>query len=264
LCAKSLEQALQVARDKGLTPRCVISVDIFGQPAAYNEIEGVSAKANDLWLMSDAAQSFGASYQGRKVGTIGLATTTSFFPAKPLGCYGDGGAVFTDNDELAEIMKSLRVHGKGSHKYDNARIGLNARMDTMQAAIVIEKLKLFPQELTDRQKVADRYEQGLKDIASTPELLKGNTSSWAQYTLKLNGQDRDAVADALKAKGVPTAVYYPKPLHQQTAYKQFPSGGKLEISEKLAQQVLSLPMHPYMDEATQDYIIQCVREVLAK
>jgi dTDP-4-amino-4,6-dideoxygalactose transaminase len=161
-------------------------------------------------------------------------------------------------------MKSLRVHGKGSHKYDNTRIGLNARMDTMQAAIVIEKLKLFPQELVDRQKVADRYEQGLKDIASTPELLKGNTSSWAQYTLKLNGQNRDAVADALKAKGVPTAVYYPKPLHQQTAYKHFPAAWKLEVSEKLAQQVLSLPMHPYMDEATQDYIIQSVREVLAK
>lgn len=263
LCTRSLAQALQVAKDKGLTPRGVIGVDIFGQPADYSEIEAF-CKANDLWLMSDAAQSFGASHQGRKVGTIGLATTTSFFPAKPLGCYGDGGAVFTDNDELAEIMKSLRVHGKGTHKYDNARIGLNARMDTMQAAILIEKLKLFPQELIDRQKVAERYEQGLKDVATTPLLRQGNTSSWAQYTLKLNGGGRDAIADALREKGVPTAVYYPKSLHQQTAYKDFPSAAaSLPVSEKLSQQVLSLPMHPYLDTATQDYIIDCVREVLS-
>ncbi len=262
MCSKSLQQAIKVTRDNNLTPRCVISVDLFGQPADYTEIEAICAK-HDVWLLADAAQSFGASYQGRDVGTIGLATATSFFPAKPLGCYGDGGACFTDDDALAQTLQSIRVHGKGTHKYDNARIGLNARLDTLQAAVLIEKLKLFPQELLDRQKVATRYNEALSDVAITPTLRADNTSSWAQYTLRIEGMDRDGVAEQLKAKGVPTAVYYPKPLHQQTAYQHFPRATNiLPVAEKLAAQVLSLPMHPYMDTATQDYIINCVREVL--
>ncbi len=261
MCPKSLEQGLAVAKAKGLKPCGVISVDLFGQPADYDRIEAF-CKANDMWLMCDAAQSFGATYKGRKVGSIGLATTTSFFPAKPLGCYGDGGACFTEDDALANVMVSLRVHGKGTHKYDNARIGLNARLDTMQAAVLIEKLKIFPDEIKARQKVADRYNAALKDVVTVPVVPNNVQSTWAQYTLRLMGISRDQVVETLKAAGVPTTVYYPKPLHQQTAYQSYPRVADLSVSEKLAQEVLSLPMHPYLDTTTQDYIIDEVRKAL--
>mgnify|MGYP000856665739 CR=1 FL=1 len=261
LCSTSLAKGLALAKEQGLTPRGVISVDLFGQPADYDAIESF-CKANNLWLISDAAQSFGANYKGRKVGSIGMATTTSFFPAKPLGCYGDGGAVFTDDDGLANIMMSLRVHGKGTHKYDNARIGVNARLDTLQAAVLLDKLKIFGDEIIARQRVAERYNEALKDIAHVPFVPSDVQSTWAQYTLRFDRVSRDTVAEKLKAAGVPTAIYYPKPLHQQTAYAAYPRVADLAVSEKLAQQVLSLPMHPYLDTATQDYIIEEVRRAV--
>ena len=256
----SLEFGINTARQLGLKPVGVIPVDLFGQPADYDAIEAICAR-EDLWILCDAAQSFGASYRGRKLGTIGAATSTSFFPAKPLGCYGDGGAVFTNDDELAAIMRSLRVHGQGSDKYDNVRIGMNGRLDTMQAAVLIEKLKIFPDEIAARDRVAKRYNEMLGDVATVPLVAEGNTSVWAQYTLRM--PNRDAVAAALKAKGIPTAIYYPKPLHQQTAYSKFPCAGNgVPVSERLAGEVLSLPMHPYLEESVQDRIITAVRETL--
>jgi dTDP-4-amino-4,6-dideoxygalactose transaminase len=256
----SLEFGINTARQLGLKPVGVIPVDLFGQPADYDAIEAICAR-EDLWILCDAAQSFGASYRGRKLGTIGAATSTSFFPAKPLGCYGDGGAVFTNDDELATIMRSLRVHGQGSDKYDNVRIGMNGRLDTMQAAVLIEKLKIFPDEIAARDRVAKRYNEMLGDVVAVPVVAEGNTSVWAQYTMRV--PNRDALAAALKAKGVPTAIYYPKPLHQQTAYSKFPCAGNgVPVSERLAGEVLSLPMHPYLEEAVQDRIIAAVREAL--
>lgn len=264
LCTCSLQKGLQVARDQGLNPVGVISVDLFGQPADYDLIEPF-CQANDLWLLSDAAQSFGAEYKGRKVGTIGEATATSFFPAKPLGCYGDGGAVLTDSDELADIIKSIRVHGQGSDKYENIRIGLNARMDTIQAAVLIEKLKLFPDELVARQKVADRYHNALSDIVKTPILMEGVTSSWAQYTIVLEDGIRSNLQTELKANSVPTAIYYPIPLYEQKGYSHYPSAAKpLAHSKYYTQSVISLPMHPYLSEEIQDEIIIKFRDAFDK
>jgi dTDP-4-amino-4,6-dideoxygalactose transaminase len=214
-----------------------------------------------LWLLADAAQSFGATRNGRPVGTLAPITTTSFFPAKPLGCYGDGGAVFATSEEHAALLRSIRVHGSGSHKYDNARIGINGRLDTVQAAILRVKLSVFADELVARQRVADRYDEGLGDVVDVPRLGDGCTSAWAQYTLRL--ADRDGVAEALGSEGVPTAVYYPRPLHQQTAYRDFPSAvGGLPVSEQLAGEVLSLPMHPYLSEADQDAVVGAVRRAV--
>jgi dTDP-4-amino-4,6-dideoxygalactose transaminase len=258
----SLEQGIATARNLDLEPVAVIPVDLFGQPADYDAIEAICAREG-LWILCDAAQSFGATYRGRKVGSIGTATSTSFYPAKPLGCYGDGGAVFTDDDALAAVLRSLRVHGEGEDKYDNVRIGMNGRLDTLQAAVLIEKLKIFPEEVAARDRIARRYSAHLGDVAITPELDAGNTSVWAQYTLRLPHADREAVAAALKAQGVPTAIYYPKPLHMQTAYREFPvAGNGLPVAERLAGEVLSLPMHPYLAEATQDRIIDALRRVL--
>ncbi|MBL4803853.1 MAG: DegT/DnrJ/EryC1/StrS aminotransferase family protein [Alphaproteobacteria bacterium] len=259
----SLEQAIKDAQEAGENPVGVIPVDLFGQPADYPALCAI-AEANNLWVMADSAQSFGGRLGDKNVGQWGLATSTSFFPAKPLGCYGDGGALFTDDDELAELLQSVRVHGKGGYKYDNVRIGMNARLDTVQAAILIEKLKIFPSELDARDAVAARYNEGLKDVVNVPELIEGARSAWAQYTLVLpENVDRDDFAASCKTAGVPTAVYYPIPLSQQTGYKKFPvvSSGTA-VSESLAQSVISLPMHPYLEAGTQDYIIETVRKVL--
>ncbi|MEJ0009714.1 MAG: DegT/DnrJ/EryC1/StrS family aminotransferase [Alphaproteobacteria bacterium] len=259
----SLKKAIEAAKKGGYKPAAVIPVDLFGQPADYDPIESI-ARSEGLWLLCDAAQGFGATYKDRKVGTIGLATATSFFPAKPLGCYGDGGAVFTDDRELYETMVSLRVHGKGTDKYDNVRIGMNGRLDTLQAAILLEKLAIFGDEIEQRDRVAARYTKNLKDIAATPQVLDGTTSVWAQYTLTLKDTaTRDALQAKLKTAGIPTAIYYPKPLHQQTAYKGFPTAGKLFVCEDLATRVLSLPMHPYLDDAQVDFISDSVRAALA-
>src|SRR5215510_12912281 len=258
----SLEAAIRTARGHGLDPTGVIAVDLFGQPADYDQIEAVCA-AHDLWLMSDAAQSFGASYRGRNVGTIGAATATSFYPAKPLGCYGDGGAVFTDDDELATLLRSLRVHGQGTDKYDNINIGINGRMDTLQAAILIEKLRIFPTEIEDRNRIAANYNAELAAVARVPELIDGTTSVWAQYTIAIPAARRDAFAASLRARGIPTAIYYPLPLHRQTAYRTYPvAGNGLPVSDRIAHEVISLPMHPYLTENDQDRIIEAVKAEL--
>jgi dTDP-4-amino-4,6-dideoxygalactose transaminase len=259
----SLERAVVTAKQLGLNPACVICVDLFGQPADYDAIEPV-CKKHKLWILDDAAQSFGATYKKRKIGTIGLATATSFFPAKPLGCYGDGGAIFTDDADLAKILRSLRVHGEGTDKYDNVRIGMNGRLDTIQAAVLIEKLRIFQDEIEKRQAVVRRYNAGLKDVSAVPRVLDDCTSTWAQYTIRIQNGRRHAVADALKAQGIPTAIYYPKPLHQQTAYRGFPSAGNgLPVSDALAHEVISLPMHPYLAPDLQDRIIEATRIAIA-
>jgi dTDP-4-amino-4,6-dideoxygalactose transaminase len=262
--AESLSAALPTAKRLGLTPKAVIPVDLFGLPADYDAIAAVANSAN-LFILDDAAQAFGATYKGRALGTFGHATATSFFPAKPLGCYGDGGAVFTDDEALAEAIISLRMHGQGSDKYDNVRIGLTSRLDTIQAAILSEKLKIFPEEIAARNEAARRYAERLGDLAIVPQVPSGSTSVWAQYTIRIAGGRRDKVAAALKAEGIPTAIYYPIPLHRQQAYRHYPVGeGGLAVSEQLAAEVLSLPMHGYLDVATQDRIIDAVRRALTR
>ena len=258
----SLKSAIKTAKAKGLRPKAVIPVDLFGLPADHDAVAEV-ADAEKLFNLDDAAQGFGGSYKGRAVGTFGHATATSFFPAKPLGCYGDGGAVLTDDDELLAILKSVRVHGGGSDKYDNVRLGLTARLDTIQAAVLIEKLKIFRDEIETRDRVAQRYAKALNDIAIVPVVPEGCRSVWAQYTIRLKPGRRDGLARALQAEGIPTAIYYAKPLHRQTAYRDFPvAEGGLAVSERLADEVISLPMHAYLDEPTQDRIVDAVRRAL--
>jgi dTDP-4-amino-4,6-dideoxygalactose transaminase len=258
----SLAAGLKKARAQGLETVGVIAVDLFGQPADYDAIEPFCTREG-LWLLCDAAQSFGASYKGRRLGTIGLATTTSFFPAKPLGCYGDGGAIFTEDGELAAVLRSIRMHGEGADKYDNVRIGINGRLDTMQAAVLLAKLEIFPDEIEARDRIARRYNALLQDVAIVPEVAEGSSSVWAQYTLRIPGFDRPAFQAALKAVGIPTAVYYPKPLHRQIAYRHYPvAGNGLPVSDRLAGEVVSLPMHPYLDESVQDRIVAAAKEAL--
>jgi dTDP-4-amino-4,6-dideoxygalactose transaminase len=260
----SLKRGIATAKARGLKPRAVIVVDLFGQSADHDAIAAV-AEAEGVFVLDDAAQGFGASYNGRKLGTFGLATATSFFPAKPLGCYGDGGAIFTDDDDLAEVLRSIRVHGQGSDKYDNVRLGITGRLDTMQAAVLIEKLKIFEDEIAARNRIAERYARGLGNVVTVPRLAPGCTSVWAQYTIRLpKGTDRDGFAADLKAQGVPTAIYYTKSMHQQTAYKHYPvADGGLSASERLSEDVISLPMHAYLDEPTQDRVIKAVRGALS-
>jgi dTDP-4-amino-4,6-dideoxygalactose transaminase len=260
IATTSLARGVATAKRLGLKPKAVIPVDLFGQSANHDAV-GAVAGAEGLFVLDDAAQGFGASFKGRRLGTFGLATATSFFPAKPLGCFGDGGAIFTDDAGLAETLRSIRVHGQGGDKYDNVRLGLTARLDTMQAAILIEKLKIFDDEIAARNAVADRYARGLGNVVTVPHLAAGCTSVWAQYTVRLpKGIERDGFAAALKAQGVPTAIYYPKSMHQQTAYRDFPvADGGVTVSEALSNDVISLPMHAYLDEATQDRVIAAVR-----
>jgi dTDP-4-amino-4,6-dideoxygalactose transaminase len=256
----SLERAILETKRGDLKLKAIIPVDLFGQPADLDAIAAI-AKREGMFVISDAAQSFGATYKGKRVGTQALLTTTSFFPAKPLGCYGDGGAIFTDDDKVAEVLRSIRVHGQGADKYDNVRIGMTGRLDTIQAAVLIEKLKIFQDEIEARNRVAARYNAGLKDVAIVPEVASGYGSVWAQYTIRV--EKRDALAAVLQTRGVPTAIYYPKPLHRQEPYKRYPvAGNGLPVTEKLAAEVISLPMHPYLDEPTQDRVIAAVREAL--
>ena len=262
--AASLKRGIAKAKQRGLKPVAVIPVDLFGQSADHDAIAEI-AEAEGLFVLDDAAQGFGATYKGRRLGTFGLATATSFFPAKPLGCFGDGGAIFTDDDELAETLRSIRVHGQGSDKYDNVRLGLTGRLDTIQAAVLLEKLKIFEDEIAARNRVAERYARGLGNVVTVPRLAPGCGSIWACYTIRLpKGTDRDGFAAALKAQGVPTAIYYTKSMHQQTAYRDFPvADGGLPASESLSNDVISLPVHAYLDEATQDRVIAAVRAALA-
>ena len=257
---ESFKQAIIDCRKLGLNPSVVIPVDLFGQPANVDAVTEI-AYAENIKVLVDGAQSFGATSRGRRVGSMGDATTTSFFPAKPLGCYGDGGAVFTNNDEDAEIINSIRLHGKGSQKYDNVRVGLNSRLDTLQAAILIEKLKLFENELASRSQVANIYNQLLDQHCKVPKLSLECTSAWAQYTINIDQRDR--VQNDLKALGIPSVVYYPIPLSQQIGYRSFPcvSTG-VSVSERLSERVLSLPMHPYIDREKQNFIIDQVLSVL--
>ena len=263
LDVSSLARAIATAKDRGLRPKAVIAVDLFGQPADYDAVLKIAA-AERLFVIADAAQSFGASYHGRKVGTLAPVTVTSFFPAKPLGCYGDGGAVFTEDDELARIVRSLRIHGQGADKYENVRIGMTGRLDSIQAAVLIEKLKIFPDEISARDAVAARYHDGLRDLAIVPDLAEGMASVWAQYTIRVPAGHRRGVIARLQAEGIPTAIYYPKPLHRQEAFRGcLVAGNGLPMTDRLAEEVLSLPMHAYLDEPTQDRIIESVRRALA-
>lgn len=257
--AASLAEGIAVAKEKGLRPAAVMPVDLFGHPADYDALRPV-AEAGGLPVLCDAAQGFGGRYHNTRVGTLGAATTTSFFPAKPLGCYGDGGAIFTDDDGLAELLLSLRVHGKGTDKYDNVRVGMNSRLDTLQAAILIEKLAIFEDEIERRDRVADRYAAGLSKALSAPRVAPGCGSVWAQYTLRVEAGKRSAFQAMLKERGVPTAIYYPIPLHRQTAYAMHPTAGDLSRADTLCQQVVSLPMHPYLDEANQVRVIEAAND----
>ena len=255
----SLDAALETATRLGLKPVGVIPVDLFGQPCDYGDINRF-AQEHGLFVIADAAQSFGARLDGTRVGTLAEVTATSFFPAKPLGCYGDGGALFTDDDELADRLRSLRVHGKGAHKYDNTLIGINGRLDTIQAAVLLEKLPIFKEEIALRNRVAQRYGALLEDIVDVPVIREGRTSVWAQYTIKT--EHRDTVVQELKRQGVPSAVYYPAPLHRQSAYDSYPCVPDLSVSERSAATVLSLPMHPYLEEGTQNRICDIIRQAL--
>lgn len=256
MSVESLKRAIKHARSLGLRPAGVIPVDLFGQAADYNPIEAI-ARENGMWIIADSAQGFGAKYHGKTTGSIGDIATTSFFPAKPLGCYGDGGALFTSNDELAASIGSLRVHGKGTDKYDNVRIGVNSRLDTLQAAILLEKLAIYPGEIRLRQTIAERYTQALQETFFVPRVNDGCSSVWAQYTLRAKSSEhRLAAMERLKLAKIPSVVYYPLPLHQQTAYAQFPSDpAGLPISAQHSQTVFSLPMHPYLTPHDQALII---------
>jgi UDP-2-acetamido-2-deoxy-ribo-hexuluronate aminotransferase len=236
--------------------RAIIPVALYGQAADMDELNEIAAK-HGLAVIEDAAQSFGAEYRGRKSCNLSAIGCTSFFPSKPLGCYGDGGAIFTDDDPLDADIRRLRVHG------DGARIGVNGRFDTVQAAILIEKLKVFPDEIAARNRIAQRYSVHLADVAIVPRVGEGMTSVWAQYTIRLAKGRRDGFATALKEQGIPTAIHYAKPAHWLEAYHGFPRADEhLPVSERLADEVISLPMHAYLDESTQDRIIAAVRRAL--
>jgi dTDP-4-amino-4,6-dideoxygalactose transaminase len=258
----SLEAAIALVKREGKLRACaVMPVDLFGQPADYRAIEPI-AKREGLKMLCDTAQAFGATYHGRVTGSIGDAASTSFFPAKPLGCYGDGGASFTNDDGLADLLKSIRNHGAGADRYENVRIGMNSRLDTIQAAILIEKLRIFPEEIELREAVARRYNEGLgkSNRIRVPRVIAGAQSTWAQYTIQ--APDRGKLQADLKEKGIPTAVYYPIPLSAQKGYAQYPSA-PVPVSEKICKTVVSLPMHPYLEAATQDRILEAVLESIA-
>jgi dTDP-4-amino-4,6-dideoxygalactose transaminase len=255
---QSFKQAVIDSRALGLNPAAVIAVDLFGQPADIDAITEI-AHAESIKVLVDGAQSFGATSKGRRVGSMGDATTTSFFPAKPLGCYGDGGAVFTQNDDDAELINSIRLHGKGVEKYDNVRIGLNSRLDTLQAAILIEKLKIFPDEIANRNKLATFYSKELCDVFSVPQVLDDHISTWAQFTLVTNS--RDEMLRYLGKNSVPAAVYYPRPLSKQSGYHNYPSvSSGTPISHALSAKVFSIPMHPYMSSIQAQNIVSTLSD----
>lgn len=255
--ADSLARAIAVAEQTGLKPRVAIPVDLFGQPADHDAIRAVADK-HDLLILDDAAQSFGARYKDRKLGAVADITATSFYPSKPLGCYGDGGAVFTNNDEWAKKLTQVRVHGQSRDRNENVRIGLTARFDSIQAAVLLEKLTIFEEECAARNAIAARYDAGLTGAVATPQLRPDCSSVWAQYTIC--SPRRDRIVAALTAKKISTAVFYARPIHQQTPYRGFPvAAGGLPVTERLAHEVVSLPMHPYLSADVQDEIIAAVR-----
>jgi dTDP-4-amino-4,6-dideoxygalactose transaminase len=256
----------QIEKAGKLTPRVIIAVDLFGLPADFKAIRQV-ADQHGLYVLEDGAQGFGGRIEGKEACSFGDIATTSFFPAKPVGCYGDGGAVFTNNDAWAELIESYHLHGKGSDRYDNIRIGMNSRLDSIQAAILLVKLKAFKaHELVDVNKVATRYTALLKDVVKTPIVPEGYYSSWAQYTVRVaNKEVRAGLQAALKALDIPTAIYYPIPMHRQTAFNYLNINDNLcPVSDKLADTVISLPIHPYLSEKQQDAICEIIRNFLNK
>ena len=259
----SLEAAIAMVKCEGkLRPRVVMPVDLFGQPADYTALEPIVAREK-LLMLCDTAQGFGGVWKSRRTGSIGDAAATSFFPAKPLGCYGDGGASFTNDDALIELLRSIRIHGQGADKYENVRIGVNSRLDTIQAAILLEKLKVFPEEIEMRERVAQRYSKalGASNSIRVPCVVAGAQSTWAQYTIQV--PDRDKLAADLKAKGVPTAIYYTIPMTAQKGYAHYPAA-PVPVSTAIGKRVISLPMHPDLDEKTQDFIIESVLESVGR
>ena len=253
--SERVEDALDLAKKKGLRPKAIISVDLFGLPARYRILEKI-AKKHDIFLIEDAAQGFGGKIRNRLAGSFGHVASTSFFPAKPLGCYGDGGSIFTDNEELAHKIRSIRVHGSGKDKYENIRIGLNGRLDTIQAAILIEKLEIFDKELKLRNKIASYYTKNITSRIQKPYVPKNYVSSWAQYSLVASSeQDRKDILSSLKSSNIPSMIYYKIPLHLQHVFKNLGyCTGDFPLSEKIAKRIFSLPMHPYLLEAEQEKI----------
>jgi len=240
----------------GLTAKAIIPVDLFGLPADYDVVNEI-ARENNLVVIEDAAQSFGASYKGKQTCNLANIAATSFFPAKPLGCYGDGGAVFTNDKEIADKLISLRVHGKGTDKYDNVRTGLNGRLDTLQAAVLLAKMEVFADEVAQRQVVAQLYSEGLKEAVDVPYIPEGYQSAWAQYSIL--SDNKTEMMGKLKENGIPTAVYYPKPLHLQTAFAYLGyEPGSMPVSESASEKIFSLPMHPYLNQNDQDRIIDII------
>ncbi len=262
IAPESLAAAVETVAAAGeFRPRAAIAVDLYGLPADYAALADI-AQAHELLIVADAAQSFGARQGDRQVGTLAPITATSFFPAKPLGGYGDGGALFCQDDELAERFRSIRAHGKGGAKYDIVRVGLNARLDTLQAAILLAKLDVFDDELASRRRLAEGYQRRLGSVVATPASSNSSDSAWAQYTLVVD--ERDEVQKILGQSGIPTAIYYPKPMHLQTAYAGFGDGaGSLPVSEFLADHVLGLPMHPYLSDEHIGQICDAVKAAVS-
>lgn len=265
ISVESLEDAIKKVLEEGkLVPKVILTVDLFGQPADYDCIKPIADKYG-MKILEDSAQGFGGEIRGKRACSFGDIATTSFFPAKPLGCYGDGGAIFTDDDSVAELLKSLRVHGKGEDKYDNVRIGMNSRLDTLQAAILKVKLKAFAEyEVCDVNIVADRYTTSLENIVKTPAVSEGYLSSWAQYSILLEDKEqRDGLQKYLSENEIPSMIYYRKPMHCQGAFMNTKCVyTDLSVTEKVCDRVLSLPMHPYLTESEQDFIINCIKKYL--
>jgi dTDP-4-amino-4,6-dideoxygalactose transaminase len=259
MSAENLEEAITTAKKQGLKVRGIISVDLFGEPGNYSKIKEI-ADYNQLFFIADSAQSFGAVYKGQKVGAFADITTTSFFPTKPLGCYGDGGMIFTNDDETANILKSICFHGKGQDKYHNIRIGTNSRLDTLQAAILLEKLSLFDDELRKRQELANYYNSELSNVLQTPKISPDKQSAWAVYTLM--HPKRDIIIKKLNDLGIPSNIYYRIPLHMQPAYNKYPKASSLKNSENCAAQVFCLPMHAYITTEERGYIVNSLKKIL--
>ena len=260
MCPESLRNSIMLAKRNGLNPKAIMVVDLFGQPVDFDPIQEIASE-NDLWILDDAAQSFGASYNNKPIGSFGHATATSFYPSKPLGCYGDGGAIMTNDTELYEKMRNIRIHGNGGGRGEAETLGLTARFDSIQAAILIQKLTIFDDECKRRGVIAQRYTEQLSGITQTPTILSNATTVWAQYTVV--SKHRDRIASVLQSQGIPTALFYPKPLHTQKAYKKFPiANNGLKNTERLAQEVISLPMHAYLENTVQDLIIDHVQLAL--
>lgn len=257
-----LEEAIEeVLKEGKWIPKVIIAVDLFGLPADYNAILSIAQKYG-LRVLEDGAQGFGGAIEGKRACSFGDISTTSFFPAKPLGCYGDGGAIFTNDDEIAQYLKSICVHGKGNFKYDNVRVGWNSRLDTLQAGVLLPKFKAFVDyELENVNKVANKYTEALKDIVITPDFPEDFYSSWAQYCIQLkNKEQRDGLQQYLKEQGIPTMIYYPKPIHKQGAFSNLDGKAECPVTEKLCDTVLALPMHPYLEDAEMDFIIEKIQE----